>query len=46
MKDVCPDEGVGNDSGERSLKGPADVLGDCQKQDGKNQQELIHWHNR
>ncbi|XP_010935031.1 lon protease homolog 2, peroxisomal [Elaeis guineensis] len=38
--------GVGNDSGERSLKGPADVLGDSQKQDGKNQQELIHWHNR
>ncbi|KAG1359390.1 Lon protease, peroxisomal [Cocos nucifera] len=37
--------GVGSDSGERSLKGPADVL-DSQKQDGKNQQELIHWHNR
>ncbi|XP_010941245.1 lon protease homolog 2, peroxisomal isoform X2 [Elaeis guineensis] len=37
--------GVGNDSGERRLKGPADVL-DSQKQDGKNPQELIHWHNR
>ncbi|KAJ6790869.1 putative lon protease-like protein 2, peroxisomal isoform X2 [Iris pallida] len=38
--------GVGADSGERSLKPAVDTLGDSQKQDGKNQQELIHWHNR
>ncbi|KAM0945645.1 putative endopeptidase La [Dioscorea sansibarensis] len=38
--------GMGNDSGERSLKAPAETLSDSHKQDGKNQQDLIHWHNR
>ncbi|KAJ6798047.1 putative lon protease-like protein 2, peroxisomal isoform X2 [Iris pallida] len=38
--------GVGADFGERSLKPTVDTLGDSQKLDGKNQQELIHWHNR
>lgn len=39
-------EGMGNDSGERSLKAPTETLPDSHKQDGKNQQELIHWHDR
>ncbi|XP_039123179.1 lon protease homolog 2, peroxisomal [Dioscorea cayenensis subsp. rotundata] len=38
--------GMGNDSGERSLKAPTETLPDSHKQDGKNQQELIHWHDR
>ncbi|XP_042388695.1 lon protease homolog 2, peroxisomal isoform X1 [Zingiber officinale] len=38
--------GMGSDSEERGLKGSADAVGDSQKQDGKNPQELIHWHNR
>ncbi|KAH7692816.1 ATP-dependent Lon protease protein [Dioscorea alata] len=38
--------GMGNDSGERSLKAPSETLPDSHKQDGKNQQELIHWHDR
>ncbi|KAJ8466025.1 hypothetical protein OPV22_028577 [Ensete ventricosum] len=37
--------GMGNDSGEQSLKGTADV-GEFQNQDAKNQQELMHWHHR
>ncbi|OAY77380.1 Lon protease, peroxisomal [Ananas comosus] len=38
--------GMGSDSGERGLKVPSEVVGDSQKQDTKNQQELIQWHNR
>lgn len=38
--------GMGSDSGERGSKAPNDALGDSQKQDTKNQQEFIHWHNR
>ncbi|XP_073012422.1 lon protease homolog 2, peroxisomal [Typha latifolia] len=38
--------GMGSDSGERGNKAPNDALGDSQKQDTKNQQEFIHWHNR
>lgn len=38
--------GSGNDTGERSVKASTDNLGDSQKQGEKNQQELIHWHNR
>lgn len=38
--------GAGSDAGERSVKGSTDNLGDSQKQGTKNQQELIHWHNR
>lgn len=38
--------GTGSESGERGLKPSIDSLGDSHKQDGKNQQELIHWHNR
>ncbi|XP_074572584.1 lon protease homolog 2, peroxisomal [Curcuma longa] len=38
--------GMGSDSEERGLKRSADAVGDSQKQDGKNPQELIHWHNR
>ncbi|THU44240.1 hypothetical protein C4D60_Mb02t05330 [Musa balbisiana] len=37
--------GMGSDSGERSLKGKADV-GEFQNQDAKNEQELMHWHHR
>lgn len=37
---------MGSDSGERGLKVPSEVVGDSQKQDTKNQQELIQWHNR
>ncbi|RWW71185.1 hypothetical protein BHE74_00021085 [Ensete ventricosum] len=36
---------MGSDSAGRGLKG-ADVVGDSQKQDAKNPQEVIHWHNR
>ncbi|WOL18160.1 lon protease [Canna indica] len=35
--------GMGSDSGE---KGSGGVVGDSQKQDARNSQELIHWHNR
>ena len=38
--------GGGSDSGERSLKPSVDALGDSEKQEGKKQHELIHWHNR
>ncbi|THU63180.1 hypothetical protein C4D60_Mb01t12980 [Musa balbisiana] len=38
--------GMGSDSAGRGLKGAADVVGDSQKQDAKNPQEVIHWHNR
>ncbi|CAL9063403.1 unnamed protein product [Musa banksii] len=38
--------GMGSDSSGRGLKGVADVVGDSQKQDAKNPQEVIHWHNR
>lgn len=37
---------MGSDSSGRGLKGVADVVGDSQKQDAKNPQEVIHWHNR
>ncbi|URD86202.1 hypothetical protein MUK42_26860 [Musa troglodytarum] len=36
--------GMGSDSGERSLKGKADV-GEFENQDAKNEQELMHWHH-
>ncbi|PKA60744.1 Lon protease like 2, peroxisomal [Apostasia shenzhenica] len=37
--------GARDDSGER-MKAQTDVLGDSQKQGAKNQQDLVHWHNR
>ncbi|XWS49197.1 hypothetical protein CRYUN_Cryun13aG0143300 [Craigia yunnanensis] len=38
-------QGVGSESGERSLKVQVSTL-DAHKGDGKNHPEVIHWHNR
>lgn len=37
--------GVATDSAERTPKNQAGTS-DSHKHDGKNQQEVIHWHNR